>query len=116
MSSACRSASLPLAAVVTEQPWNFSATCTSSRMFGSSSTTSTCGMRSFSVMRPRAYACLVLKLPRPRPRSFTGRGSRLHPGMGATALRQYRPESLCCDARLAGPADLDQPGIFAAAG
>ncbi len=48
--SACRSASFPLDAAVTAQPWNFSATCTSSRMFGSSSTTSTWGIRSLSVI------------------------------------------------------------------
>ena len=48
--SAWRSASFPLAAVATAQPWNFSATWTSSRMFGSSSTTSTWGIRSLSVI------------------------------------------------------------------
>ncbi len=48
--SAWRMASEPFAAVLTVQPWNFSATWTSSRMFGSSSTTSTRGIRSASAM------------------------------------------------------------------
>ena len=48
--SASRSASPPVAPVVTAQPWNLSATWTSSRMLGSSSTTSTLGTCSSSLM------------------------------------------------------------------
>jgi hypothetical protein len=82
--SACRIASVPLAAVLTAQPWNFSATCTSSRMFGSSSTTSTCGISWFSVITMTHSAtwpgrdgaplimpnegCPRYRLPRPGPR------------------------------------------------
>src|SRR5690348_7810246 len=50
VASACRMASEPFAAVLTAQPWNFSATWTSSRMSSSSSTTRTRGIRSASAM------------------------------------------------------------------
>src|ERR1700760_625153 len=54
LASAPRSAPWPEAAVSTVQPWKFSATCTSSRMFGSSSTTSTLGICLLSAMASRS--------------------------------------------------------------
>src|SRR5215472_15118147 len=103
--SACRIASTPPAAVLTAQPWNLSATCTSSRMFGSSSTTSTCGIRSLSVITVAHSAawpalgtappimpneeCPGYRLPRPGPREAgrrvrwlpTGRPDEDEPGV-----------------------------------
>ena len=58
--SASRSASFPVAAVVTAHPWNLSATWTSSRMLGSSSTTSTLGICSSSVIGSPALLCPVI--------------------------------------------------------
>src|SRR6201996_1498370 len=54
LASASPSAPWPVAAVSTVQPWKLSATCTSSRMFGSSSTTSTVGMCLLSAMVSRS--------------------------------------------------------------
>ena len=51
---------LTLAPTATAQPWNFSATSTSSRMFGSSSTTSTLGIRSPSDMVSHVSLCRIV--------------------------------------------------------
>src|SRR5215469_7727034 len=107
--SACRMASVPLAAVLTAQPWNFSATCTSSRMFGSSSTTSTCGILSLSVITMTHSA------------TWPGAGRRTadhaeRKGAHATASRgrghRRRAGVLLAHLLAAGRPDEDEPGVL----
>src|ERR1700759_1113497 len=93
--SAPRTASWPGAAVSTVQPWKLSATCTSSRMLGSSSTTSTVGMCLLSAMavplyfyslRPRADHGLRRATHRRRVTRRTGDQECVPPEPGATLL------------------------------
>src|SRR5690349_17164694 len=139
--SACRIASIPPAAVLTAQPWNFSATCTSSRMFGSSSTTSTWGIRSLSVItvaHSAAWPRLGIAPPimpnggnpgycgRRVPRSPTGRPGEDEPGVLHPADDGPADPDLLADgerglADLAGPVPDDRgadqlPGPAAAVG
>src|SRR5215469_1973961 len=119
VAAALRSASLPLTAVVTEQPWNLSATWTSSRMFGSSSTTSTCGMRSFPVMTSwlgvwvRCRAVLWQACGTFRPHEATARAASLT-GCSDPLAREYEPAEPFCRGPLGRSTDTDHPGILGA--